>query len=299
MCVRGTDGAHEGEEGASEHTIRAAFVRHQDELGSLGQDDMFESFGKRSADCDLLLGATLPRENHPDFWELPYALAEAGLIRILVLDERMAERAITPYAGDSRIKSRLLEKRDFDPCSWEPCFWHLAQRAKVYIATHLAVGDDSEPTPLHESFADAASRHRAATGNTRPACPCLKIRISSAGLEVKGYDRHGPAGGPNAPDEKPPEFDIVVIHQGVIDTFKPKTENGDGEETMRKWITELHPWLVVESGRGIPPGLQKKPIRFLSFSVLDQAMTPDGVGKLLLTRRLMALPRFADKGGKS
>lgn len=296
MCVRGTNGAVEGEEGEPDKTIRSAIVHHQDMLGQLGQDDMFESFGKRSADCDLLLGAVLPRENYPDdFWELPFAMAEAGLVSILILDERMAERAMTPYAGDSSIRSRLLERRPDDVYTWEPCFWHLAHRAKVYIATHLAVGDNTEPTPLHESFTDAESQHNAAKGSTRPTCPSLKIRISSEGLAVAEYDRYCPDGERKSPEEELPKFDIVVIHQGVIDTFKPKTGNGNGDETMRNWILMTHPWLVVESGRGIPPDLQKKPIRFLSFSALDQALSLDGIGKLLLTRRLMALPRFADK----
>jgi hypothetical protein len=208
MCVRGTEGAKEGED--SGNNIRAAFVRHANDLGPLDEDDMFESFGKRSADCDLLLGATLPREDHSDVWELPYALAEAGLVRILVIDERMTERALTPYTGPAAIASKLLKKRDDDKCPWNPCFWHLAQRAKVYIATHLAVGDDTDPLPLHESFADAESSHTKATSNTRPACPYLKLRISSAGLNVAekdnvyGYNRYGPAAKPDTSDKKPP-----------------------------------------------------------------------------------------------
>lgn len=275
-------------------SIQAGFFRHRT-TGGIAAGDMFEVFGKRSADCDMLLGATLPTEDRL-FWELPYAMAEAGLVRILVLDERMAERAMTAIPVDCDIKKELV------PDGFEPCFWHLARRAKIYIATHLQVGDDSDSKPpLHDSFKDAESKFQTAESNTHPTCPFLKIRISSAGLKVTGYSRCGPAKpriNENPPEEPHPEFDIVVIHQGIIDTYKPKMENGDGEETMRKWIIETHPWLVVESGRGIPPGLQKKPIRFLSFSVLDQAMTADGIGKLLLTRRLMALPRFVGNGGE-
>jgi len=130
------------------------------------------------------------------------------------------------------------------------------------------------------------------------SCPALKLKITaSGGLETVLSDPNG-----TGCQDDAPEFDIVVIHQGVIDSFRPRNEKHEceiTEETMRRWIAKTHPWLVVESGRGIPPGLQKQPIRFLSFSVLDQAMTADGIGKLYLTRRLMALPRFVDDGDKS
>lgn len=277
-------------------TIHAGFFRHKT-VGGINDVDMFEVFGKRNADCDMLLGAALPTTERP-FWELPYAMAEAGLVRILVLDERMTERAMTPIKGDSDHGGDILEKliiRDYTPC-----FWHLAQRAKVYIATHLQVGDDAgSMKPLHDSFTEAELKHNSATENPRPACPFLKIRISEKGLEVLGYDRYGPNNNGEVAKEPALEFDIVVIHQGIIDTNKPKTEQGNDEETMRHWIMKTHPWLVVESGRGIPPGLQKKPVRFLSFSALDQTLALDGIGKLSLTRRLMALPRFGDNGGES
>jgi len=294
-----------GEEFLKGNSIRAGFLRHRDPTqGSLTSHDMFEVFGKRSADCDMLLGAALPTEKHP-FWELPYAMAEAGLVRILILDERMAERAMTPLSQTQTNLSGDLARRLLEEPNWTPCFWHMAQRAKVYIATHLQVGnDDRDMKPLHEqSYSDAERRSESASDGTQPACPVLKIRIERDGLgvAVNGYSRFSRENADEA-NEKAPTFDIVVIHQGVIDTRRPKNATGEceiSEETMHAWITKKHKWLVVESGRGIPPGLQKKPIRFLSFSVLDQAMTPDGIGKLLLTRRLMALPRFVDNGGES
>jgi len=222
-------------------------------------------------------------------------MAEAGLVRILVLDERMAERAMVPLPDRSEfgveIRNILLEDNNYIPC-----FWHLACQAKVYIATHLQVGND-DMAPLHESFEKKESKIKGAS-TPFSACPCLKIKISNEGLTVLEFDRYGPNKQNNASLTNI-IFDIIVIHQGIIDTFKPKMENGNGEETMRQWIAKTHPWLVVESGRGIPAGLQKKPIRFLSFSVLDQAMNLDGIGKFMLTRRLMALPRFSDNGGES
>lgn len=273
--------------------IRTGFLRHKT-AGGITHKDMFEVFSKRSADCDLILAAALPTADRP-FWELPYRMAEAGLVRILVLDERMAERAMVPLPDRSEfgveIRNILLEDNNYIPC-----FWHLACQAKVYIATHLQVGND-DMAPLHESFEKKESKIKGAS-TPFSACPCLKIKISNEGLTVLEFDRYGPNKQNNASLTNI-IFDIIVIHQGIIDTFKPKMENGNGEETMRQWIAKTHPWLVVESGRGIPPGLQKKPIRFLSFSVLDQAMNLDGIGKFMLTRRLMALPRFSDNGGES
>gem|GEM_PF-2656275 len=300
MCILSNDNQQEGILPTDGSVLRAAFTRHRDQgLGSLGPDDLYEAFGKRSADCDLLLGANPPGE-HESFWELPYALAEAGLVRIVVLDERMSERAMAPLAGTLAIREdRLLENASF-----APCFWHLAHRAKVYMATHLQVGDCAESMmPLHgQSFNEAKARMEKLSSGLRVACPVLKVRITeNAGLEVAEFNRCGP-NLINEPKEAWPRFDIVVIHQGVIDTRRPKKADGGfaiNEEDMRNWITKSHPWLVVESGRGIPPGLQKKPIRFLAFSVLDSVMTPDGVGKLFLTRRLMALPRFVENGGIS
>lgn len=295
MYLTSRDNGSVGEDHLAD-AIHAGFFRHKT-AGGIADDDMFEVFGKRNADCDMLLGAVLPTAGRP-FWELPYAMAEAGLVRILVLDERMTERAMTPVKDNSDHGGNIIQNLKIN--DYIPCFWHLAQRAKVYIATHLQVGENADSMkPLHDSYADTESKHNGANENPRPACPFLKIQISKEGLQVLGYDRYGPNRNGEVAAESAPEFDIVVIHQGIIDTNKPKTEQGNDEEIMRHWILKTHPWLVVESGRGIPPGLQKKPVRFLSFSALDQTLALDGIGKLSLTRRLMALPRFGDNGGES
>lgn len=286
--VRGVENPHKSAVQKSNEGIRTSFIRHKEFPGKLLKDDMFESFGKRSADCDVLLGAVIPDENK-EYWELPYLLAEAGLSHILIIDERITERAMAPYNYDPRISGQL----SIDLKNRTPCFWHLARKAKVYIATHLQVGDEKKSMkPLHMSYNDA--RKRFSYKRSKISCPALKIKINKNGLDVVCFDPIG-AGG----QYDPPEFQIVVIHQGIIDSFNPKSQRGDAtieENNIRKCIMKSHPWFVVESGRGIPPGLQKQSIRFLSFSVIDQALKADGIGKLMLTRRLMALPRFVVNG---
>ena len=155
-----------------------------------------------------------------------------------------------------------------DGSAVKPCFWHLAWRAKIFIATHLRVGAQ-EPVPLHEDYANALKEHRQ---DPKRTCPRLELRIAKAGITAVPIDPYGEAW--QNPDAlslqgNPPLFDAVLIHQGVLDTHKPP---GTDDDTLQNWIMKSHPWMVVESGRGIPPGLQKKPIRFLAYSVLDQAL---------------------------
>ena len=55
------------------------------------------------------------------------------------------------------------------------------------------------------------------------------------------------------------------------------------------------PWIVLESGRGIPPSVKKMyNEKFISFSVLERAFRNGRVGKIGLTQALMELTRRSE-----
>mgnify|MGYP000452446636 CR=1 FL=1 len=279
----------EGQAYQAGEALRVGFDRHGHlNMGLLGPDDCYEAFHKRSPDWDLIWSATRPKSDK-DLWELPYSLAEAGLFRILVIDERMTERALRLYEDDPEVRKKLLDPPEPGEVV-KPCFWHMAWRAKIFIATHLSVAGQ-EAVALHKDYDNALKEHRQ---DPKRTCPRLEISIRENGMEATALDLYGDR--TISPQVTSLDFDAVLIHQGVLDTHKPPSKPDDA---LLSWIMKARPWTVVESGRGIPPGLQNKNIRFLAYSVLDQALLPAGVGKLLLTRRLMALPRFVSdsRGG--
>ena len=292
MCVQGTQGAIKGDL-ANAASVCVGFDRHgYIRMGEyLKPIDCYEVFAKGSPDYSEIMSSVLPI-NSESFWALPYAMAEAGLLRILVIDERFAEWAMTEYGNnkDNKDFEVLKRLRGKELGQSTPCLWHMAWRAKIFIATHLGVGEEP-PRPLHpDSYARAEKSSNGKGQEAKTACPRLELRLTNKGLKLLKMDALG--NGVNLSDDMAP-FDIVVIHQGVLETH---CSDEHQEQALGDWITKSNPWLVIESGRGIPPKIQKRAIRFLSFSALEQALTVNGIGKLVLTRRLMALPRFVEKG---
>jgi hypothetical protein len=262
--------------------IRINFDHHgKSRIERLGPRDSYEVFHKRNLDWDCISSSSLP-ESNISFWPLPYTMAEAGLLRILVIDERIAERAMQVYDKDNEVSRRLCGWRD----NLKPRFWHMAFWSKVFIATHLGIF--ANPRPLHAGSYQKAE----AQDHESIPCPRLELLLDDNGLCLRRMDPYN-LETPGASAAAEWQFDIVVIHQGVLDTHCPENKN---QKQLREFIIKTNPWLVIESGRGIPPGLQKQPIRFLPFSLLDQALVNDGIGKLSFSRRLMALPRFLEGG---
>lgn len=210
-------------------------------------------------------------------WTLPYELIEAGLLRVLVIDERLAEKCYTLVDDtDARNRRTTLTGNDRDL----PLAWHVAFGAKVYVGTHIDL--EGESYPLHkQSYEQARERHNA---NSETPLPCLHVDISNSDDDVKyrwsasGY----------APFSENLKLDVVIIHQGILDWLA--RDHRINQSGFLARLRRSIPFVVVDSGRGIPPNLEKTE-KFIPFSVLQDYISSSRTSKHSLTQLIMSLTR--------
>lgn len=232
---------------------------------------------KQSPDFTTLFSPKFPAPGDTRHWTLPWEMAEAGLLRVLVVDERAAEFSLDNL--DDEVADVLLglmsaalpggvadEVRENQMLKW-----HLAWAAKIYICTHFAVGQ--EPEPLHDEVA-----------RWEGAFPYLKVRVDKTEGKIAPYKMS--VLGAESEELK---ADMILIHQGVIDEWRNRVE-GFKQDEFLKGLKKQFPFVVVESGRGIPPTLSAEE-KFLPFSLLQHNVLGNVVGKYGLTRVLMSLAR--------
>ena len=260
------------------------------------QQYSYVAFDKSSADFINIFQPRFPHTKS-ESWSFPYELFEAGMLRVLVLDERIAERAIVPVirgeTGISHSIPILLGKEHAS--ERDPCMWHIAHAARTTIVTHLICGGDKDINwndkpdmnncsfrmkALHGlSYAKAFMRKDA----YKETCPTAVLDLRKNGLTLTIY-RTAP--GLSMEIMKASDFDVILVHQGILDTIK-ETRDIDILESLKTAC----PWVVVESGRGMPPGVQNGNERFLPFSAMDRCFGEKRIAKFMLTKRLMELTR--------
>ena len=241
-----------------------------------GNDWSYVLLEKHSPDFITLFSPQFPSTDDAP-WVLPWELAEAGLLRVVVVDERATEfslEGLDDLGQTKGVLSGLLAAAAGEEVmeqfkDFEPLKWHSAWAAKVYICTHLGV--DEEPTSLH-------GRVEERVGDT----PSLKMRVrgDTATLEISVLGE----------EAVPLAADAVLIHQGILDALRAKIPNFDQEKFLND-LRRSYPFVVVESGRGIPPSLSEKE-KFLPFSLLQHSVLGNVVGKFGLARVLMSLARY-------
>lgn len=82
-------------------------------------------------------------------------------------------------------------------------------------------------------------------------------------------------------------FDIVIVHQGLIDKWLPKTAHDSfGIEGLLEKLKERVPYVVITTGRGTP---SNTPIsaRILPFSVIEKTMFRQSPEKMILVDTVM------------
>lgn len=241
---------------------------------------------------------TLFSPSFSDPFTLPYELLETGLLRILVLDERIAQKSMAPLTDTESsigtIKKVLMGEKDYE--NYSPVFWHMAKSANIFVATHL-IFKKAENVIEKGKFKLAENAYETSLATFRneekfsagkQSCPSLKlivdtftspmsvqIEVEKIGPEIKKIPK-------NLSD-----FDMVIIHQGILDRINQQINLVDDFlDQLEKNI----PWLVIESGRGIPSNL-KKHHKFVPFSIIERTFHRERIPKIALTKTLMELSR--------
>lgn len=220
------------------------------------QPPFYEKFEKGNPDFALLFSPKVDLEGGKVNFisPSPYRLGEAALSQILILDERVAQRTSEWVDGTRR--------------------GHVARMAGVWIATHLEI--NRSVNALHPQIE---------RDMTIEDFPRLDVQVHWEGnsFRVKTSPK------PHHEIDETRGYDIVIIHQGILETYLPK-----GRNEFLSLITNEIPLVIVTSGRGIPPDVQQnKKIRFIPFSLLEHLVLGQGIAKIRLTSLCMKLTRGA------
>lgn len=250
--------------------LRNVFEHHMEH----SRDWSYAVLEKHSPDFAMLFSPKFPTE--PDaHWTLPWELAEAGLLKVLVIDERAAEFSLEKLCGETEeVLHVLLRKLSPRPAEVKEALkWHLAWAAKIYVCTHFGV--EQEPQELHDAIkkrGDSPPYLKVGVGRER-----IDFRLSVAGRVERSLD-----------------VDAVLIHQGILDEFGSEKKGRLTQSELLERLKSHFPFVVVESGRGIPPNLSDNE-KFLPFSLLQHSVLGESVGKFGLTRILMSLARRRER----
>jgi hypothetical protein len=194
-----------------------------------------------------------------------YRLAESGMTRILIVDERIAECAhesgqctsdATTLIGKG-VSDKLLRR------------WHVCFAAGIYICTHLKFRDESRP--LHDSI-----KHE--------AFPTMTVTLDEEGnLDKCAYELSKDDCGEIRIDD----IDVLAIHQGILDRYYPLSQ----EKILEKFRAQV-PFVVVESGRGIPVQVQNDPkTKYMPFTILRNHLMGARISKHALVQTIMGIFR--------
>ena len=215
----------------------------------------YEAFDKNSPDFAHLFSPPKSKITY-------YELIEAALLNILILDERVAEFA---------DKSLTLKHSEYLFGTSGTSRLAVAKRAGIYICTHVQI-DACDPVALHKSVEHVAD----------PITAQISLSDESLSLSVLDASAH----------DKKISFDAVVIHQGIMDgILKDLIGRLLGEQTaFLDGLKKSIPYIVVDSGRGIPPQLSSE-TKFLPFSLLQDFLLGPLVAKIGLVKTIMPLTR--------
>lgn len=286
------------------------------------------SMDKQSVDFGSLFSPMFPRGG--GFWSLPYELAEAGRLSILLIDERAAERSLH---GGSKEAIAAAQRRGSNNSGssgnsagrdiasvpglpshyavaalkqlWVLYFgetiapppqflhWHACAAAKIYIATHFSVNGHIQ------TEADSSSSKGSFIGaiNEKDTLhDSVRLRSETTPTCRVSLSENSrsvfvyPGGGAIKDYRITP--DLIIIHQGILDS-----PGSAGPREILKWLRQLAPMVVVTSGRGIPPQLLQQREKFLPFSLVQQYLLGRNIAKYNLTRAIMPLVRSVRRKG--
>ncbi len=266
--------------------------------------DRYTAVDKHSMDFDRLYNPSFPSSDQTP-WLLPYQLIEAGMLKILIVDERIAERAMESIS-DTKLNSELLKEKLTGTKNKRGRYWHIAEQAGVLICTHIAVktesnsdatktkkNSDAEAIALHSMSWDQAQKESKDSAGL--VCPKLELKLTFPSTAEKGQVDLSAKRSINkgkGDDEITHDIDVIVIHQGAIDNMAKIMNYRISKKDILETLVEKFSWVVVESGRGVPPEICKGRYKFLPFSLVDSYLNGRTVSKLGLSQSILELTRL-------
>jgi len=214
-------------------------------------------------------------------WNMAQRLCEAAMLRVLVLDERVAEVAYNQLFQGEPKATRLYGGRER---------LRVGKWANIFIATHVCAQGEG-PAPLHPSIEP----------NQYPRI-CLKLDTRGTDKKVPVFEVRWCPDRANACNQCtiapfPCNFDVLILHYGLLEVdglLWTSIEGLPGKTLTQKAHRFVEgfkphvPQVVIDSGRGIPVHLPTG-ARFLPFSVIEAHLLQERLSKFNLTSALMGL----------
>jgi hypothetical protein len=169
---------------------------------------------------------------------------------------------INVAVADDRLAEKSDEKIKINS---EQELWLWGVDSKVYFVSHLKY--KQKEIPVHPKVKEGLS---AGSGKIK-----WVFDLDNSKLESQ---------------PSTPPIQMLIIHQGLIDELNLSKEE---QEKLLLNIQKNVPFLIVDSGRGIPPTLSEK-VKFLPYSLLEQYLLPR-ISKYCLINTCMSLTRRKEK----
>ena len=174
-------------------------------------------------------------------------MMENALARVLIIDERTADF----------LRQHVLSKRTYA---------HMG----VWVLDNKTVEGCEHPQKLPE--------------NKEWLPDVEQALLSASEIGVGIFANEG-----NCEEEKKrwEKFDIVIIHQGLIDKWLPtSSHNSLGVEKLLERLKKRVPYVVITTGRGTPSNTPDA-ARILPFSVIEKTMFRQSPEKMILVDTVM------------
>lgn len=212
-------------------------------------------FGKNSADYSKIAHAW----NNPN---MVFELTEAGLLNVLVVDERIAQISMKTEEID---KPQLTNREDIG------FLWDFYQAANVWVCTRWNFKSDTEKD-ISVDFIQETPK----TGFSDT--PFLKVVVDASKDKFSiGYECPGNCTLPN-------RFDMIILHRTVLTDMIGNLES-------EIFIDQLHchfPYVIVNSGAGRPMKV-KGNYKFLPYATLSKYFGLKEFAKYSFIQELMEI----------
>lgn len=218
------------------------------------QNNCYVLFGKNSSDYLKIAHA----HNNPN---MLFELTEAGLLNVLIIDERIAQIALKTEA---KSKPNLTQRKT-------EFLWDYYQAANVWVCTQW-IFKSKLAEPISVDFIQKAKSVE------DMQTPFLKVKVDASS------DNYSLDYECEKNDSLPKHFDMIVLHRTVLTDMIGKT---DSEE----FIDQLHhhfPYVIVNSGGGRPLKV-KGNYKFLPYASLSKYFGRKEFAKYSFIQELMEI----------
>lgn len=237
---------------------------------------------KNNSDFDYIFRYEI--ENKKDL--LACELEEAGLLKVLVIDERVAEQSVRNLSGDKIAFYLTDERSDFEKFEIQEypqlTLFDTAWAANVFLATHL------KDKPLKQEINDQNEHYLKVifdNGEIKLETNIIS-RVASKNASNKWIDISGNIIYNPLNDGISIKPDVMIIHRTKLkDLITVKKNFVEDLLNKNKGIT-----LVVTTGSGTTHGIEGN-YKILPFATLSKLILGKRINKLQLSKILLELTK--------